>query len=74
MIVARAAAHLAVHVDVRQEEHGDLDGPGTAARLAAPALDIETEATRFVAADVRLRQSREELPDEEEHKIGRAHV
>src|SRR6185436_2078687 len=49
-VVPLAVALLARHVDVRQEVHLDLDLPVAAAHLAAPALDVEGEAPRLVAA------------------------
>ncbi len=42
-------ADLAVHVDVGQEVHLDLDRAIARARLAAPALDVEAEAAGLVA-------------------------
>src|SRR5690606_1473038 len=60
-VVAGAVADLAGHVDVRQEVHLDLDGAVAGARLAAPALDVEAEAARLVAADLRLRRGGEQL-------------
>ena len=53
-VVARALAHLAGHIDVRQKVHGDLDNAVALAGLAAAALDIEAEAARPVAAHLRL--------------------
>ncbi len=49
-VVALALAHVAGHVDVGQEVHLDLDHALALARLAAPALDVEREAPRLVAA------------------------
>ena len=57
-VVALAVALLAGHVDVRQEVHLDLDLPVAAADLAAPALDVEREAARLVAARARLLRAR----------------
>src|SRR5439155_16143696 len=49
-VVALAAALLARHVDVGQEMHLDLDLAVATADLAAPALDVEREPPRLVAA------------------------
>ena len=65
-VVALAAAHLARHVDVRQELHLDLDDPVALAVLAAAALDVEREAARAVAAHARLRHAGEQLADRRE--------
>ena len=65
-VVALALAHLARHVDVGQEVHLDLHEPVALARLAAPALHVEREAARPVAADLRLGQLGEELADRRE--------
>ena len=54
-VVALALADLAGHVDVGQEVHLDLHEPVALAGLAAPALDVEREAARLVAAHPRLR-------------------
>ena len=62
-VVPGALAHLARHVDVRQEVHLDLDRAVAGARLAAPALDVEREAAGLVAADLRLGGGREQLAD-----------
>ena len=58
-VVAPAAADLAGHVDVGQELHLDLEDAVALAVLAAPALDVEAEATRPVAPDARLGHARE---------------
>src|SRR5579875_3722970 len=44
-VVAGALAHLARHVDVREEVHLDLDRPVPRAGLAATARHVEGEAT-----------------------------
>ena len=62
-VVARAVADLAGDVDVGQEVHLDADDAVARARLAAPALDVEREAARLVAAHARLGQLREQLAD-----------
>src|SRR3954471_4677861 len=62
-VVASALADLARDVDVRQELHLDLDDPVALAVLAAPALDVEREPTRRVAADARFGNGGKELPD-----------
>ena len=49
-VVALALAGFAGHVDVGQEVHLDLDLAVALADLAAPALDIEAEASGLVAA------------------------
>ena len=62
-VVARALADLARDVDIRQEVHLDLDDAVALAGLAAPALDVEGEAARLVAAQLGFRQSGEEVAD-----------
>ena len=59
-------ADVARNVDVGQEVHLDLDQAVALARLAAPALDVEREAPRPVAALARLLDLREELADRRE--------
>ena len=72
LVVALAVALLARHVDVGQEVHLDLDLPVAAADLAAPALDVEREAPRLVAARPRLLGLGEEVADDvEEAGVGR---
>ncbi len=66
-VVALAVALLARHVDVRQEVHLDLDLAVAAAHLAAPALDVEAEPPRLVAARPRLLGAREQVADLVEH-------
>src|SRR5678815_541357 len=58
-----AATHVAGNVDVGEEVHLDLGHAVALARLAAPALDVEREAPRVVAAGARLGNAGEELPD-----------
>ena len=58
-----ALAHLARHVDVRQEVHLDLERAVAGARLAAPALDVEREAAGHVPAHLRLGRAGEQLAD-----------
>ena len=62
-VVALALAFLAGDVDVGQEVHLDLDDAVALAGLAAPALDVEGEAARLVAARLGLGQAREPLAD-----------
>ena len=70
-VVALAVALLAGHVDVGQEVHLDLDLPVAAADLAAPALDVEGEAPRLVAARARLLGLREQVADHvEQPRVG----
>ena len=45
-VVAPALADVALHIDVRQKVHLDLDDAVALAGLAAPALDVEREAAR----------------------------
>ena len=45
-VVALALAHIARHVDVRQEVHFHLDQAIALARFTAAALDVEREAAR----------------------------
>src|ERR1044072_5320665 len=71
-VVARATAHVAEHVHVRQEVHLDALHAVALARLAAAALDVEAEATGLVAALARLGQHRVQLADgREEPRVGR---
>ena len=65
-VVALALADLARHVDVGQEVHLDLDDAVALAGLAAPALDVEREAARRVAAQLGLGREREQLADQVE--------
>src|SRR3712207_9107116 len=62
-VVPLAVALLARHVDVREEVHLDLDLAVAPADLAAPALDVEREAPRLVAARPRLLRLREQVAD-----------
>ena len=57
-VVAPAAAGLAAHVDVGQEVHADRAHAVALAGLAAPALHVEGEPARLVAAGARLRHQR----------------
>ncbi len=71
-VVPLALADLARHVDIRQEMHFDLNDAVASAGLAAAAPDVETEATLFIATQLRLRQAREQVTDIVEHAgIGR---
>ena len=71
-VVATAVADVAEDVDLRQELHLDAQRPLSLAGLAAPPLDVEREAPRFVPADLRLRQRGEELADgAEDPGVGR---
>ena len=67
MVVARSAADLARHKDVRQEVHLHLDYSVAAAVLAASAFDIEAEASRLVASDLGLRHLGKQVADVREH-------
>ena len=58
-IIAAAIARFARHVNRRQEMHLDLDQPVALAFLATPALHIEAEPARVVAANLRGGQLRE---------------
>ena len=49
-VVARALAHLAGYIYVRQKVHFDLQDAVTLAGFAAAALDVEAEPSRAVAA------------------------
>ena len=71
-VVSFALADLTRHIHIRQEMHLDLNDAVAAAGLAAAAFDVEAEAAFFVAAQLRLRQTREQIPDMVEHaRIGR---
>ena len=65
-VVALALADVAGDVHVGQEVHLDLDDAVALAGLAAPALDVEREAARLVAARLGLRQAGEPLADRRE--------
>ena len=72
LVVPVPVAGLALHVDVGQEVHLDLDRPVALARLAAAAAHVEREAARLVAAHLRLGRERVELADvREEVDVGR---
>ena len=73
-VVALAVALLARHVDVGQEVHLDLDLAVAAADLAAPALDVEREAARLVAARPRLLRLGEQVADDVEQARVRRRV
>ncbi|MNJ57607.1 hypothetical protein D3C77_532020 [compost metagenome] len=60
-VVALALAHVAGHVDVRQKVHFDLDQAVTLAGLAAPALDVEGETPRAIAARTGFRHAGEQF-------------
>src|SRR5437870_4000445 len=62
-VVALAVALFAGHVHVGQEVHLDLDLAVAATDLAAPALDVEAEPARLVAARPRLLSLREQVAD-----------
>ncbi len=62
-IVAVALAGLAGDVDVGQEVHLDLDDTVALAGLAAPALDVEAEPPRLVAARLGFGQAGEPVAD-----------
>src|SRR5207244_7055103 len=71
-IVALALAHIAGDIDVGQEVHLDLDDAVALTGLAAPALDVEREAARLVAARLGFRQAGEPFADRGERAgIGR---
>src|SRR3954453_1400161 len=71
-VVARAVAHLARDIDVRQEVHLDLDRAVAGAGLATSALDVEREPAGEVTADLRLGRLGEQPPDVVEHSgVGR---
>ncbi|MPL73132.1 hypothetical protein SDC9_18925 [bioreactor metagenome] len=57
-VVALALAGFAFDIDVGQEVHLDLDDAIALTGLAAPALDVEAEPPRLVAARLRLGQAR----------------
>src|SRR5207244_7349794 len=65
-VVPASLALLARHVDVRQEMHLDRDDAVALARLAAPALHVERESSRFESARLRLRHHREAIAHERE--------
>ena len=65
--VTGAVTHLAWDVDVRQELHLDLDDAVALASLTPSPLHVEAEASRLVAAHLRLGHAREEVTDVREH-------
>ena len=65
-VVALALADFAGDIDVRQEVHLDLDDAVALAGFAAPALDVEREAARPVAARLGLGQPGEPVADRRE--------
>ena len=73
-VVPGPVAHLAGDVDVRQEVHPDPDRALALAALAPPALHVEREPARLVAADLRLGRLREQLADVVEHPGVRGRV
>src|SRR3546814_9936657 len=71
-VVALALADVALHVDVGQEVHLDLDDAVALAGLAAPALHVEREAARLVAARIGLRQAGEPV-DRKSTRLNSSH-
>ena len=65
-VVALALALVAGDVDVGQEVHFHLEYPVALAGFAAPALDVEAEAARLVAAGAGLLGLCKQLPDRRE--------
>ncbi len=55
-VEARPMADVAGHIHIRQELHLDAQLALSLAGFAAPAVDVEREAPRLVAADLALRQ------------------
>src|SRR5205823_7883714 len=63
---------VAGDVDIGQKVHLNLDHAVALAGLAAPALDVEAEAPRLVAARLGLRQAGEPFADRRERAgVGR---
>ena len=60
-VVALALAHIAGHVDVRQEVHLDFADAVALTGLAAAAFDVEAEASGLIAARARLLGARKQL-------------
>src|SRR5439155_4901485 len=69
-IVAPPVAQVAADEDIGQEVHLDLLEPVALAALAAPALHVEREPPRAVAAHLGLRELREQVADEAERAGG----
>src|SRR5579883_1812018 len=65
-VVTFALTDLARDVDIRQEVHLDFDDAFALTGFAAPALDIERETARQVAAYARLRHLGEEFANARE--------
>src|SRR6185503_14292677 len=71
-VVTAAVAHVALHEDVRKEVHLDLHQSVALAMLATPALHVEREPPRAVAAHLGLRELGEQVADESERAgVGR---
>jgi len=62
-VVTPALADFTRNVDVGQKMHLDFHEPIALTRLAAPALDVEREPARPVAAQLGLGEIGEQLPD-----------
>src|SRR5690606_29141361 len=62
-IIPRALAGFALHIDIGQKVHLDLDHAVALTGLAAPALDVETEPARFIAPRFGLGQTGEPVAD-----------
>src|SRR6185369_9404297 len=58
-VVALALALVALHIDIGQEVHLDLDDTVALAGLTTAALHVEGEATGLIATRLRLRKTRE---------------
>ena len=56
-------AYLTRYIYIRQEVHGDHLDTVTLAGFAAPALDVEGEASLVIAAQLRFRRRREHITD-----------
>src|ERR1700739_2967443 len=65
-VIALALADVAGDIDIGQKVHLDLDDAISLAGLAAPALDIEGEPARLIAACLGLRKPREPFADRRE--------
>jgi hypothetical protein len=68
-VVAAAAAGVALDPHIGQKVHFDLLLPHPLAGFAPPALLVEAEPSRVIAAHLRLRQAGEQFADEVKHAV-----
>ena len=66
-VIPPTVAHLAGHVQIRQEVHFDLLHPVSLAGLAPAPLHVEGEAVLLISPGLGLRGQGKQLPDQVEH-------